>query len=214
MLYGRLGVDFFSISDLLYPSTKNRLRLRRVRARPIFDVISDNPNVILGTVDCSLYIRRIALKVDCHRKRKDMLAYTPVKFNFLETLGKIFVVRASQNQFIHETIFKNAPVRWITIATNANCAFTGSHTENPFKYQKFDLRQIKMLRTGKPNVDIDASDNCCHYVTTMKAMNIQDDTPSFPFDNIKDQHVLVFDFTSMQDATENCHNPKLFGANI
>ena len=52
MLYGKLGVDFFSTSELLYPNMKVRLRL--IRARPNFYMISDNPNVSLGMVDCSL----------------------------------------------------------------------------------------------------------------------------------------------------------------
>ena len=54
-------------------------------------MISDNPNVSLGFVDCSLYTRRIALKDDYHKKRMDMLAYTPLKFNYLETLAKTFI---------------------------------------------------------------------------------------------------------------------------
>ena len=45
----------------------------------------------------------------------------------------------------------------------------------------------------------------------MKAMNFQDDIPSIPIDAFKDQYVLVFDLTSMQDATENCHYPELVG---
>ena len=45
----------------------------------------------------------------------------------------------------------------------------------------------------------------------MKAMNFQDDIPSIPIDNFKDHYVLVFDLNSMQDATENCHYPKLVG---
>ena len=60
MLYGKLGVDFFSTSELLYPNMKVRLWL--IRARPNFYMISDNPNVSLGIVDCSLYTRRTALK--------------------------------------------------------------------------------------------------------------------------------------------------------
>ena len=43
----------------------------------------------------------------------------------------------------------------------------------------------------------------------MKAMNFQDDIPSIPIDDFKDHYVLVFDLTSMQDATENCHYPEL-----
>ena len=45
----------------------------------------------------------------------------------------------------------------------------------------------------------------------MKAMNFQDEIPSIPIDDFKDHYVLVFDLTSMQDATENCHYPELFG---
>ena len=188
-----------------------KIRLRLIRARPNFYMISDNPNVSLGIVDCSLYTRRIALKDDYHKKRMDMLAYTPVEFNYLETLAKTFIIPARQKQFIQDNIFNKAPVRRIAIAMNTNSAFTGSYTENPFWYQQFELRQIRLLRGGQPIVDFDAADTCRLYVTTMKAMNFQDDIPSIPIDNFKDHYVLVFDLTSMQDATENCHYPELVG---
>ena len=42
-------------------------------------------------------------------------------------------------------------------------------------------------------------------------MNFQDDTPSIPVEKFEDHYVLVFDLTSMQDATEHCHYPKLIG---
>ena len=209
MLYGKLGIVFFSTSELLYPNMKIRLRL--IRARPNFYMISDNPNVSLGIVDFSLYTRRIALKHDYHKKRMDMLAYAPVEYNYLETLAKTFIIPARQNQFIQENIFNNAPIRRIAIAMNTNSAFTGSFTENPFWYQQFDLRQIRILRGGQPIVDFDTVDNCRLYVTTMKAMNFQDDIPSIHIDDFKDHYVLVFDLTSMQDATENCHYPELVG---
>ena len=100
MLCGKLGIDFFSTSELLYPNMKIGLRL--IRARPNFCMISDNPNVSLGIVDCSLYTRRIALKDEYHKKRMDILAYAPVEFNYLETLAKTFIIPARQNQFIQE----------------------------------------------------------------------------------------------------------------
>ena len=129
----------------------------------------------------------------------------------MEILAKTFIIPARQNRFIQENIFNKAPVRRLAIAVNTNSAFTGSYTENPFWYQHFDLRQITILRNGQPIVDFDAADNCRVYVTTMKAMNFQDDIPSIPIDNIKDHYVLVFHLTSMQDATENCHYPELVG---
>ena len=184
MLYGKLGVDFFSTSESLYPNMKIKLRL--IRARPNFYMISDNPNVSLGIVDCSLYTRRIAPKDDYHKKRLDMLAYTPVEFNYLETLAKAFIIPARQKQFMQENIFNNAPVRRIATAMNTDSAFTGSYTENPFWYQQFEVKQKRILTGGQPIVDFDAADNCRLYVTTMKAMNFQDDIPSIPIDNFKD----------------------------
>ena len=209
MLYGKLGIDFFSTSELLYPILKIRQRL--IRARPNFYMISDNPNVSLGIVDCSLYTRRIALKDDYHKKRMDMLAYAPVSYNCFETLAKTFIIHARQSQFNQENICNNAPIRRVAIAMNTNSAFTGSCTENPFWYQQFDLRQIRILRGGQPIVDFDTAHNCRLYVTTMKTMNFQNDIPSIPLDDFKDHHVLVFDLTSMQDATENWHYPGLVG---
>ena len=182
MVYGNLGINFFSISELLYPNMKNLLRL--IRAIPTFYMISDNPNVSLGIVDCSLYTRRIPLKDDYHKKM-DMLAYAPVEYNYLETLAKTFIKPARRNQFIQENIFNNAPIRRIAIAMTTNSAFTGSFTENPFWYHQFDLRQVKILRGGQPIVDFDTADNCRLYVTTMKAMNFQDDIPSIPVDDFK-----------------------------
>ena len=209
MLYGKLGIDFFSTSELLYPNIKIRRRL--IRARPNFYMISDNPNVSLGIVEYSVYTRRIALKNDYHIKRMDMLAYAPVEYNYLETWAKTFIIPARKNKFIQEKIFNNAPIRRIAFAMNINSAFTGSFTENPFWYQQFDLRQIRILRGGQPIVDFDTADNCRLYVTTMKAMNFQYDTPSIPIDGFKDYYVLAFDLISMQDATENCHYPELVG---
>ena len=114
-LYGKLGIDFFSTSELLYPNMKIRLRL--IRARPNFYTISDNPNVSLGIVDCSLHTRRIALKDDYHKKKRDMLAYAPVDYHYLETLAKTFNIPARQNHFIQEKfstmlLFVESRLQW------------------------------------------------------------------------------------------------------
>ena len=208
-LYGKLRIDFFSTSELLYPNMKIRLRL--IGARHNFYMISDNPNVSLGIVDCSIYTRRIALKDDYHKTKMDMLAYAPLEYNYLETLARTFIIPARQNQFIQENIFNNAPIRRIAIAMNTNSAFTGSFTKIPFWYKQFVLRQIRIFRGGQPIVDFDTGDNCRLYVTTMKAMNFQGDIPSIPIDDFKDHYVLVFDLIPMQDDIENCHYPELVG---
>ena len=124
MLYGTSGVDFSSAFKLLYQNVN--LRLRLITAIHIFYMISDRSNVSLGIIDCSLYNRRIALKDDYHKKQMDMLDYIPVEFIFLELLAKTFAIPARQNQFILESIFNNAPVRWNALAIKINSPYTGS----------------------------------------------------------------------------------------
>ena len=204
MLYGKLGFDF-STSELLYRNMKIRPRL--IIARPNFYMISENPKVSLGIVDCSLYTRRIALKDEYHRKRMDMLPYTTLLWR--STIWKLLQRLSS---FLPDKTSSFKPhYRRSATAMNTNSALTGSYTENPFWYQLFDLRQIRILRGCQPIVDFDTADTCLLYVTTMKAKNFQDDIPSIPIDNFKDHFVLVFDLPSMPDATENCHYPELVG---
>ena len=73
----------------------------------------------------------------------DMLAYTPVDFNYFETLAKTFMIPARQNHFIRENIFNNPPVRWIAIAMNTNSAFTGPYTKNPAGYKSLISNKIE-----------------------------------------------------------------------
>ena len=209
MLYGKLGIDFPTTLELLYLSMKVRIRL--IQAPSIFYMISENPNVSLGIVDCSLYTRRAMLKEDYHKKRMSQLAYAPVDYNYLETLAKIYIFLARQNQIVQENKFNNAPIYRISIAMKSNSAFTGSFAENPLWCQQFNLRDNRILRGRQPVVHNDTTDICRFYVTTMKAMNFQDDTPSIPVDKFIDQYVLMFELISMQDPTEHCHYPELIG---
>ena len=94
MLSGKLGVDFFFTSELLYPIMKVRLQL--IRARHNFYMISDI-NVSLGVVACSCYTRRIALKNDYHKNRVDMHLYILVEFYYLKIIAKIFINPARKN---------------------------------------------------------------------------------------------------------------------
>ena len=209
ILYAKLGVDYFSTCELLHPNLKIRLRL--TRARPNFYTTSetDNTSVSLRNVDCSLYTGRIALKDEDQKKRRDVLADNPGEFYKLETQAKTFIIPARQNQFIHEDIFNNALVRRISVAMNTNSPSAGSYTENPFRYQKLDLRQIRIHRGGQLYVDIDAVDYCRLYVTTLKAINLQGVIYSILIENSENQYVLAFDLTWMQDTTEICRYSEL-----
>ena len=173
--------------------------------------ISENPNVSLGFVDCSLYTRSVMLKEDYHKKRMSQLGYSPVEYNQMETSAKTYIIPARQTQFFQENVFNNPPIRPIAKAMNSKSAFTGSFAQNPFWYQQFHLRDIIIFRGGQLIVHHDTTDNCRLYIITIQAMIFQEDIPSIPIHNFKAHYVPVLDLTSMQDATEHCHYPKLIG---
>ena len=77
-----------------------KIRLRLIRARPNFYMLSDNPNVSLGIIDCSIHTVFIALKNDFRKKHIYMLAYTPVELNSPEILAKFSIIPARKNQLI------------------------------------------------------------------------------------------------------------------
>ena len=209
MFYDKLGIDFFTTSELLYPNMKVRIRL--IRARPNFYMISKNPDVSLGIVDCSIYTGRVMLQEDNHKKRLAQLARAPVEYNYKETMAKTYIIPARKSQFIQGDRSNNAFIRRIAIAMKSKPTFTSSFAENPFWYEQFNLTGIRILRGGQPTVHHNMTYNCRLYVTTMKTMNFQDATPSIPIENFKDHYVLIFDLTAMQDATENCHYLDLVG---
>ena len=183
-----------------------KVRIRLIRARPDSYMISENPKVSLGIVDCSLYTRRLMLKEDSHKQLTIQLSTTTWK-----NWQRFVTFMHDRTNLFKKIYSNNAPLRPIAIAMNSMPAFAGSFAENPFWYQQFNKRDIRILRGGRPFIYHDTTDNCCLYVTTMKAMNFQEDIPSIPVDNFKNHYVLVFGLNSMQDATEHCRYPELNG---
>ena len=105
-LYSKLGVECLSTTELLFP--KRKLRLQLIRARPIFNMISDTTNVSLGIVDRSICVLRIALMYDYHKKRMNILAFPPVNCNYLKLLAKTFIIPARKDSFYRRKLFEQA----------------------------------------------------------------------------------------------------------
>ena len=80
-----------------------------MRAGPILYMFSGSLTVTLGLnvhfLQCSMCTHRIGVEVDYRKKRMDLLAYTPVEYNYLEILAKCFVMLSRQNQFNQKVNF-------------------------------------------------------------------------------------------------------------
>ena len=165
-----------------------KVRNGLIGAGPNFYMICGKANVSLGFCGLSFLHSVNDAQGKLSQKRLVEKAYVPVEWNYMGTMTKTCINPAGQNQFIQERFFNNTPIRRIAITMNSNSASIGSFAENPFWYQEFNLRDIRIRRGGQPIVNHDTTDNCRLYVTMMKAINCQDEVP---IDNFEDHYVLL-----------------------
>ena len=92
----------------------------------------------------------------------------------METIARTFIIPSRHNQFIQEKIFKMAPIRRIAVVMNTSLAVAGSFHKNPFNYQQFHLRELRIIWGGRANNSLDTTSPCRLYVTTMKAMQFNE----------------------------------------
>ena len=131
----------------------------------------------------------------------------------METIARTFIILSRQNQFIQENVFNNAPIKKIAVAINTISAVARSFYKNPFNYEQFHLRELRIIRGGRTIISLETS-LCRPYVTTMKAMQFNEDYPSLPMEDFQNHYILVFDVTSLQDAAEQLHYPELSGESL
>ena len=104
-LYGRLAIDLFTCENLLLPKTKIRIRIKLIRVRPNFYMLSDNPNVTLKIVDCSLFTRRILAAEPNHQYLQWNLEREPAHYNYMETLARAFIIPFVKNSLFRRKMF-------------------------------------------------------------------------------------------------------------
>ena len=148
-------------------------------------------NVSLKIVDCSLFTRRILVAEPNNQYMQWNLEREPAHYNYMETIARTFIIPSRQNQFLQENVFNNAPIRRIAVAMNTNSAVAESFHENPFNYQHFHLRELRIIWGGRATVSLDTTSPCQPYVTTTKAMQFNEDFPALPMDDFQNHCILV-----------------------
>ena len=63
---------------------------------------------------------------------------------------------------------------------NTISLFPEHFQENPFHYQKFGLRELRIVRGCRAIVSLETTNVCIAYVTTMKAMSFNEEIPALP----------------------------------
>ena len=83
----------------------------------------------------------------------------------------------------------------MAVAMNKNLAVAGSFHKNPFNDQQFHLRERRIIRGGRAIVSLDTTSPCRPYVTTLKAMQFNEDFLALAMEDFENHYILVFDLT-------------------
>ena len=132
----------------------------------------------------------------------------------METIARTFIILSRQKHFIQENISNTARRRRSAAAMNTNSAVAGPFQENYFKYQQFFKRELRVIRGGRTNISLGTTFPCRPYVTTTKSMQFNEDIPALLIEDFQYHNILVFDWTSLQDAGEQLHYPELSGESL
>ena len=84
-------------------------------------------------------------------------AKTTCSLQLLGSYSQNFFICSRQNKLINENLYNKVPIRIIAVATNTNSRVLGIFFLNSFKYQQFQLRELKNLRGGRAIISLDAT---------------------------------------------------------
>ncbi len=221
IFFGKLCLDAFTCDKLLIPGVNVRIRLTKSDADfVVIDAmqIDDNFRQVLSSYypvisDVKLLVRKVAVDNSAISHIENAMSKgITAKYCYPEIIPKTFVMPMGVNQFKQEDVFERASIRRLLLALNTNSAFRGKRDGNPFWFQKFDLRQVKIIRGSQTLVDLDTRDDCEAFVTTLKALKFNDDGPGFKKEDYENRYVLAFDLTSTQEANVTMYFPEVLAA--
>ena len=213
-LFGKLAVDFFNCEKLLIPNSAIRITL--LKSNPNFCLISttDDNNYSVKFLRASLHARQMTVSESVHRSINNALVKGPARYTYPDIHTKTFIIQPGQNHYIKERIFNAEPIRRLAIAMNTNAHFTGSINSNPFNYQKFNLREIKLFRNGQPLIACNTESNVRPYYQTLSSLNFEQDGPGIPLSDYSNHFIMVFDLTATQQCDTEIYHPEVVGGGI
>ena len=145
---------------------KTKVRIKLIRARPNFYMLSYYSSVSLKIVHFSVFTGRVLVAEPNHQYLQWNVERETAHCTYMETIARTFIIPSHQNQFIQEIVFNNDPIRKTVIAHTINLAVANFFHENHFNDQHFSLRELKIIWGGRAFISLDTNSSCCPYVIT------------------------------------------------
>ena len=208
---GKPASDILTCDKQLLSGVTLRISFRR--SSNVFAVISEaDKHYKVKIIEANLYVRKMTIADHVLSAIKKTLFKTPAVYRYNEVLPRTFLATRDVHSWRQEDVFSKEPVRRMAIAMSSNQAYLGSNRTTPFHYQKFGLLQIVIYRNGFPIVGTPITTNFEKrlYFNTIEALDFLDrGGHGISLSDNQNHFVMVFDFTSTQEASHDFIHPEL-----
>lgn len=153
-MLGKIHTDLAFQSKLLPPEV--RLELKLTPAKGAFNLMSDEAAAAyrIKILECKLLIRKVKVSDSLYLAHAKALQLSNMRYQIRRVSMKQFTLPAGIHSHSQENVTSGATPSRIIIGLVDNTAVTGSYATNPFKFSHFDLRELKLLIGGQPDVTV------------------------------------------------------------
>lgn len=151
----KLRFDLSNQSRFILSDTSINIFLTRSTDEFVFlspDPLSgDNPSPKVKIVDISFFVRKHSLFPSIILAHHKMLnSGKTAKYPYVKTNCKFYTIAKGSQSFIQDNIFSSSIPLRIVLCLVKNSSFIGSHKENPFIFQPFNLSYLSLSVNNLP----------------------------------------------------------------
>lgn len=212
-LYGRISLDLSNQPKLLINNLD--LRINFILASPDFFLMSTKRTASLKIQEATLYITHCTINPSVMLHHNQLLAKRNIKYPFMKTVLKHITIPSGLESIMLENVFTGLLPTFLMIGLVENQSFSGNVTKNPFKFEKFNLKSLQLIKNNDavPQEPLDFSDKArpyTYFLNSIDAFNTHKSVVITP-----DMYENGFFFNAFNlsplSQIEDCYNINLDG---
>lgn len=147
-LLGRVHCSLFFQQRLLLNLVDVKLRL--VRSKPSFFLISSTADYNVHIDHASLFVRKVRVNPAVAIGHAKALEKTTAKYPINRVLCKVYSVAQGSMSFVQDNVYLGAMPQRVIIGLVDNESFNGTFRSNPFDFKHYDLNFVSVYVDGRP----------------------------------------------------------------
>ena len=148
-MQGRIHCDIFMQEKLIPDGVPIKIKLHR--NKDAFCLISNiaAPNYKISINECKISVRKCKLSPSTFVALAKTLELGNAKYPISRSVCKSFIIPQGSLSICQENLFTGQLPSKLVLGCVSNNAFNGSYDTNPFNFENYDMKEVKILLDGQ-----------------------------------------------------------------